>query len=317
MIDREDEDALFREYAGNPNQSVRNRIVERYTGLAVALARRFENRGEPLEDLIQVASMALVGAVERFDPQQGAAFSSFATPTILGELKRHFRDKTWSVKVPRGIKELHLRVGPAVAELHASLGRGPTIPELAGHLGVAEEDVIEAMEAGAAYKPGALSAPDSDGESREDRILGEEDQEYGNVEARVTVRRLMERLPERERTIVYLRYFEDLTQSEIADRIGVSQVHVSRLLREALARLLRCRIQLSTLTMMCACAIVLATAAAVASQQLHAFDDRVRPSTRSNETGAGKAPSRTSRMCTSSTQLPRCVTCLRCTPPAE
>lgn len=237
MIDREDEDALFREYAGNPNQSVRNRIVERYTGLAVALARRFENRGEPLEDLIQVASMALVGAVERFDPQQGAAFSSFATPTILGELKRHFRDKTWSVKVPRGIKELHLRVGPAVAELHASLGRGPTIPELAGHLGVAEEDVIEAMEAGAAYKPGALSAPDSDGESREDRILGEEDQEYGNVEARVTVRRLMERLPERERTIVYLRYFEDLTQSEIADRIGVSQVHVSRLLREALARL--------------------------------------------------------------------------------
>ncbi|MBA2609596.1 MAG: sigma-70 family RNA polymerase sigma factor, partial [Actinobacteria bacterium] len=120
MIDREDEDALFREYTESRSQSVRNSIVERYTGLAVALARRFENRGEPLEDLIQVASMALVGAVERFDPQQGAAFSSFATPTILGELKRHFRDKTWSVKVPRGIKELHLRVSPAVAELHAS-----------------------------------------------------------------------------------------------------------------------------------------------------------------------------------------------------
>lgn len=237
MIDRQDEDALFREYAANPAQSIRNRIVERYTGLAVSLARRFENRGEPLEDLIQVASMALVGAVERFDPDQGAAFSSFATPTILGELKRHFRDKTWSIKVPRGIKELHLRVAPAVAELHASLGRGPTIPEIAENLGVAEEDVIEAMEAGAAYKPGAISTPDADGESREDRLLGEEDLGYANIEARVTVRSLMERLPERERTIVYLRYFEDLTQSEIADRIGVSQVHVSRLLREALARL--------------------------------------------------------------------------------
>lgn len=237
MIDREDEDALFREYAQDRQQSVRNRIVERYTGLAVALARRFENRGEPLEDLIQVASMALVGAVERFDPEQGAAFSSFATPTILGELKRHFRDKTWSVKVPRGIKELHLRVGPAVAELHAALGRGPTIPELAENLGVAEEDVIEAMEAGAAYKPGALSVPDADGESREDRLLGEDDEGFANIEARVTVRSLMERLPERERTIVFLRYFEDLTQSEIADRIGVSQVHVSRLLRDALARL--------------------------------------------------------------------------------
>ncbi len=237
MIDREDEDALFREYTESRSQSVRNTIVERYTGLAVALARRFENRGEPLEDLIQVASMALVGAVERFDPQQGAAFSSFATPTILGELKRHFRDKTWSVKVPRGIKELHLRVSPAVAELHASLGRGPTIPELAAHLGVSDEEVVEAMEAGAAYKPGALSTPDGDGESREDRLLGEEDQGFSNIEARVTVRALMEKLPERERSIVYLRYFEDLTQSEIADRIGVSQVHVSRLLREALARL--------------------------------------------------------------------------------
>lgn len=237
MIDRDDEDALFSEYSDGREQAVRNRIVERYTGLAIALARRFENRGEPLEDLIQVASMALVGAVERFDTEQGAAFSSFATPTILGELKRHFRDKTWSVKVPRGIKELHLRVSPAVAELHASLGRGPTIPELAAHLGVSDEEVVEAMEAGAAYKPGALSAPDGDGDSREDRLLGEEDLGFSNIEARVTVRALMEKLPERERTIVYLRYFEDLTQSEIADRIGVSQVHVSRLLREALSRL--------------------------------------------------------------------------------
>lgn len=237
MIDRADEAALFSEYVSGRSQAVRNEIVERYTGLAIALARRFENRGEPLDDLIQVASMALVGAVERFDPTQGAAFSSFATPTVLGELKRHFRDKTWSVKVPRGIKELHLRINPAVAEMHAELGRGPTIPELADRLGVSDEEVIEAMEAGAAYKPAALAAPDVSGEPRDDRILGEIDPEFGNVEARVTVRALMEKLPERERTIVYLRYFEDLTQSEIADRLDISQVHVSRLLREALARL--------------------------------------------------------------------------------
>jgi RNA polymerase sigma-B factor len=239
VIDRADEDELFREYSQSRSQAARNRIVESYTGLAIALARRFENRGEPLEDLIQVASMGLVGAVERFDPDQGAAFSSFATPTILGELKRHFRDKTWSVKVPRGLKELHLRVAPAVAELHAALGRGPTVPELAEHLGVSTDEVVEAMEAGAAYKPSGLSTPGNDGDddSREDRLLGEEDAEYGTVEARMTVRTLMAKLPERERSIVYLRYFEDLTQSEIAERIGVSQVHVSRLLREALTRL--------------------------------------------------------------------------------
>lgn len=232
-----DEEELFREYANTRSIEARNRIVERYAGLAAALARRFDRRGEPLEDLIQVANLALVGAVERFDPEQGAAFSSFATPTVLGELKRHFRDKTWSVKVPRGLKELHLRIGPAVADMHAALGRGPTVPELAENLGVSEEDVIEAMEAGAAYRPGSLAPPDVSGEPRDDRALAEPEPGYGDVEARLTVRALMAQLPERERSIVYLRYFEGLTQSEIADRIGVSQVHVSRLLREALARL--------------------------------------------------------------------------------
>ena len=233
----DNEEQLFREFAETRSEQARNRIVERYAGLAAALARRFDRRGEPLEDLIQVANLALVGAVERFDPTQGAAFSSFATPTVLGELKRHFRDKTWSVKVPRGLKELHLRIGPTVADLHATLGRGPTVPELAESLGVSEEDVIEAMEAGAAYRPGSLAQPDVGGEPRDDRALAETEPGYNDVEARMTVRALMAQLPERERSIVYLRYFEGLTQSEIADRIGVSQVHVSRLLREALARL--------------------------------------------------------------------------------
>lgn len=228
----------FAAYRATGDEAARNRLVEGYRGLAVALARRFENRGEPLDDLVQVALIGLLKSVERYDPAHGTAFSTFATPTVLGELKRHFRDKTWSVRVPRGLKDLHVRVAPAVAELHQSLGRSPTIAELSGHLGCSEDDLLEAMEAGAAYRPGSLDAGgpnDDDGPSLGERISVGDGHEH--TDARVTVRALMAQLPEREREIVYLRYFEDLTQSEIAERIGVSQVHVSRLLRRALDRL--------------------------------------------------------------------------------
>lgn len=227
----------FAEYRATGDQAARNRLVEGYRGLAVALARRFENRGEPLDDLVQVALIGLLKSVERYDPAHGTAFSTFATPTVLGELKRHFRDKTWAVRVPRGLKDLHVRVAPAVAELHQSLGRSPTIAELSGHLGCAEDDLLEAMEAGAAYRPGSLDAggPGDDGPSLGERVSAGDDHQH--TDTRVTVRALMAQLPERERQIVYLRYFEDLTQSEIAERIGVSQVHVSRLLRRALERL--------------------------------------------------------------------------------
>lgn len=239
MSDAKAEEAkAFSAYRATGDEATRNRLVEAYRGLAIALARRFERRGEPLDDLVQVAMLGLLKAVERYDPGHGTAFTTFATPTVLGELKRHFRDKTWSVRVPRGVKDLHVRVAPAVAELHQSLGRSPTIAELSDHLGCAEDDLLEAMEAGAAYRPGSLDASganDDDGTSLSERISGEGDGD--RTDARVTVRALMAQLPERERTIVYLRYFEDLTQSEIAERIGVSQVHVSRLLRQALGRL--------------------------------------------------------------------------------
>jgi RNA polymerase sigma-B factor len=231
----------FRAYRSSGDRKLRNRIVEQHRGLAVALARRFQNRGEPLDDLVQVALLGVLKAVERFDPDRGVSFSSFATPTVLGELKRHFRDTTWAVKVPRGAKELHLKVGPTVNDLHQRLGRAPSVPEIALELEVSEELLLEAMEAGAAYQPmsissGAATASDDAGPTLADR-LGGLDEEHGRAEARVTVRRLMATLPDRERTILYLRYFEDLTQSEIAERVGISQMHVSRLLRQALEKL--------------------------------------------------------------------------------
>jgi RNA polymerase sigma-B factor len=218
---------LFAAYRAEGDEAHRNRLVERYSGLAVSLARRFEHRGVPLDDLVQVAQIGVLNAVERFDTDRGIAFTTFATATVLGELKRYFRDKTWAVKVPRGIKELHIRIGPALEDLRQRLGRSPTIAEIAAHLDASEEDLLEAMEAGAAYRPDSMDARSI--------VPPREDDEV--VETRVTVRALMAQLPDRERTVVYLRYFEDLTQAEIAAQVGVSQVHVSRLLRQALERL--------------------------------------------------------------------------------
>jgi RNA polymerase sigma-B factor len=229
---------LFGAYRESGDQELRNQLVERYAGLAVSLARRFDQRGVPLDDLIQVAQLGVINAVERFDPSRGAAFTTFATATVLGELKRHFRDKTWAVRVPRGVKELHIRVGPALAELRQLLGRSPTIAELAAHLETSEDDLLEAMEAGAAYRPDSMDATsaETDKPTLGDQI-GAPGVDAETITERVTVRQLMAQLPHRERTVVYLRYFEDLTQAEIAERVGVSQVHVSRLLRRALDRL--------------------------------------------------------------------------------
>ncbi len=236
---RESADQLLEAYlASGRDPELRNKLVECHAGLAEALARRFQHRGVPVEDLAQVAHIGLLKAVERYSPDRGAAFTTFATPTILGELKRHFRDKTWAVRVPRSVKDLHLRVAPSVSELHHLLGRSPTIAEIAEHLGADEEDVLEAMEAGAAYRPDSVDAVRTGGDSGPtiaDSLTAEVSPEL--AETRVTVRHLMQQLPERERTVVYLRYFEDLTQAEIAERVGVSQVHVSRLLRRALETL--------------------------------------------------------------------------------
>ena len=234
---REELRQLFAEYHADPTDARRDELVAHHLRLAVHLANRFANRGVPTEDLVQVASLALIQAVERFDPERGLEFSTFATPTIVGELKRHFRDKGWSVRVPRRIQELHVRLGSVVAELTQQLGRSPTIAEVARAARSSEEEVLEAMEAGRAYR----AAPLTDDENPHDTngALGRIDRALFDAENRVVVDRLLEALPARERLMVRLRFYEEMSQREIADRLGISQMHVSRLLARSLEHLRR------------------------------------------------------------------------------
>ena len=228
----------FVEYQQNRSRKLRNELIEAHRSLASHLARRFANRGEPFDDLLQVAYLGMLKAVERFDPGRGLEFSTFATATVEGELKRHFRDKTWSVRVPRRPQELHLRLGGAVNDLSQRLHRAPQVSELATELGVSEEAVLEAMEVGGAYRSSSLDArPSDDSDTPLERRLGATDVGFDLAEHRVVIERLLEDLPERERTIVRLRFFEDMTQTEIADEIGISQMHVSRLLARTLVQL--------------------------------------------------------------------------------
>ena len=227
----------FRELRRTGDRRLRNELVEAHRWIAVRCARRFDHRGEPLDDLVQVAQLGVLKAVERYDPEHGAAFPSFAMPTVMGELRRHFRDKTWSVAVPRRLKELHVSLARAVEQLGQSLGRQPTIDELAAELRVSVDEILEGLDAGAAYRAAPLVRPDDDDEQRESAALGEDDVGLADADTRLTARRMLSDLPPRERTIVYLRYFAGLTQQEIADRVGMSQVHVSRLLRQSLNQL--------------------------------------------------------------------------------
>jgi RNA polymerase sigma-B factor len=240
-LDRADKKALmvvFNDYATTRDSALRDQLIEAHIGLAEYLARRFANRGEPLDDLVQVASLGLVKAVERFDPARGLEFTTFATPTIVGELKRHFRDKGWAVRVPRRVQELHLRLGAVVSVLSQEHGRSPTIGEIAQAAAVSEEEVLEAIEAGHAYRFTSLDAPTgNDEEGALSAQLGEEDQGLIDSEHRVTLSPLIAEFPRRERLILHLRFFEGLTQSEIATRLGISQMHVSRLLARSLAQL--------------------------------------------------------------------------------
>ena len=237
--DREELRRRFVEFARTRDPALRDHLISAHLGLAEYLARRFSNRGEPLDDLIQVASVGLVKAVDRFDPERGVEFSTYATHTVVGELKRHFRDKGWAVRAPRRMQELYLRLGKIVANLSQELGRSPTIPELAAEAQVSEEEVLEAMEAGQAYRFASLDAPspgDDDGDSLGTH-LGAEDAQMVDAEHRATLSPLLANLPARERTIIHLRFFEGLTQSEIAARLGISQMHVSRLLSRSLSQL--------------------------------------------------------------------------------
>jgi RNA polymerase sigma-B factor len=239
MTDTADTYDKFAEYRRTGDRRLRNELVEEHMRLAEFLARRFAHRGEATDDLRQVALVGLLKAVERFEPDRGLQFSSFATPTITGELKRYFRDRGWAVRVPRRVQELHLELDRTVNELSQELGRPPTPAEIAQRAGVLEEDVLESMEAGSLYRLASIDAGRSDDESSPSpaQRLGEIDPELSAVDDRVAVSEMLAVLPEREQKIVYLRFFEGLTQSEIAEEIGISQMHVSRLLVRSLETL--------------------------------------------------------------------------------
>ena len=241
-LDRADKQALmivFTDYADTRDDKLRDQLIEAHIGLAEYLARRFANRGEPLDDLVQVASLGLVKAVERFDPARGLEFTTFATPTILGELKRHFRDKGWAVRVPRRVQELHLRVTRVVDDLSNELGRSPNIEEIATRAGVAEDEVTEAIDAGSAYRSTSFDASRGDDDESPGLLgqLGDIDPEFARSELRAGLGPLIAELPQREQIMLYLRFYDGLTQSEIAKRLGISQMHVSRLLARSLQQL--------------------------------------------------------------------------------
>lgn len=232
-------DERFARYRRTGDRRLRDELVEEHAPLAHFLAGRFANRGEQRDDLVQVALVGLFKAVERFDPDRGLQFSTFATPTILGELKRHFRDRGWAVRVPRRVQELHLQLGRIVSTIGQEQGRSPTPAEVAERAGVSEEAVLEAMEAGSLYRlvslDGSVTPDDEGGELA--ACLGDDDPGFERIEHRSELDELLETLPARERRIVELRFFESMTQSEIAERVGVSQMHVSRLLTRSLERL--------------------------------------------------------------------------------
>jgi RNA polymerase sigma-B factor len=237
--DRADERMLFARFQRDGDRAAHEALVERFLPLARQLARRYERGNEPLDDLIQVASLGLLKAIDRFDPDRPTAFSSFAVPTILGELKRHFRDKGWSMRVPRDLQELAVRMERVVDDLVSELGRAPTPDEIARRMGVRTEQVLEAREAAGAYRAVSLDRPRDDAEAGDELVdlIGGEDPGYRLADASATVEDLMSVLSEREREILRLRFAEDLTQSEIGARLGISQMHVSRLIRHAVARL--------------------------------------------------------------------------------
>ena len=235
---REDRRLLER-YHRDGDPVAREALVQRFLPLARQLARRYQRGSEPLDDLVQVASLGLLKAIDRFEPDRETAFSSFAVPTIVGELKRHFRDKGWSVRVPRDLQELAVRVERVADELARGLGRAPTPAEIGEECGVPAERVLEAREAAGAYRAVSLDRPRDDDEESDGLgdAMGAEDPGFGLAEDAATVQRLMTVLSERERQVLRLRFQEDLTQSEIGARIGVSQMHVSRLIRQAVGRL--------------------------------------------------------------------------------
>ena len=228
-----DEQELLRRYHVEGDLEARRILIERMMPLVRTLARRYVNRGEALDDLVQVGCVGLIKAVDRFDIERDLRFSTFAVPTILGEIKRHFRDRAWAVRVSRGIQELNARVSREAERLSVLHGRSPTVEELAEATGTSVELVLEALQGAQAYNTVPLEEPAGEAGEAMDR-LGAEDPGYAVAEQRAELARGLDALPERERSIIVLRFFEGLTQREIAERIGISQMHVSRLLRRSI-----------------------------------------------------------------------------------
>jgi RNA polymerase sigma-B factor len=223
--------------AGHPSRAaLRERAIEAWLPLARHLAARYTGRGEPTDDLIKTATVGLIKAVDRYDPARGVEFTAFAIPTVLGEIKRHFRDRTWSIRVPRRLQELRLSISTASATLGHTLGRSPTVTDIAAHLGVTEEEVLEGLEGAQAYSTTSLATPvGPDGDLSLGDTLGSEDHDLELAELRIALGPAIAALGEREQRILALRFSGNLTQSEIAERMGISQMHVSRLITRALA----------------------------------------------------------------------------------
>ena len=232
---------LLRRYHEQGDLAAREQLIEQYMSLVRSLARRYSYRGEQLEDLVQIGAIGLIKAIDRFDVNRGVELTTYATPNIIGEIKRHFRDRGWSVRVPRGLQELNIQLSRLLEELTVQNGRSPTIPELAKAAGVTDEEVLEALESGRAYSSLSLSAGsgggDDDGELDPLESLGTIEHEYEVSEDRAVLAPGFKVLDERERTILHLRFFEGLTQSQIAQQVGISQMHVSRLIRRALEKI--------------------------------------------------------------------------------
>jgi RNA polymerase sigma-B factor len=231
---------LLRRYHEEGDVSAREQLIEQYMSLVRSLARRYSYRGEQLDDLVQIGAIGLIKAIDRFDLSRGVELTTYATPNIIGEIKRHFRDRGWSVRVPRGLQELNVQLSRLIEQLTVQLSRSPTIPELAEAAGVDEEAVLEALESGRAYSSVSLSpgaSSDEDGELDPLESLGSEDFEFELSEDRAVLAPGFKVLDQRERQILHLRFFSGLTQSQIAEQIGISQMHVSRLIRRALERL--------------------------------------------------------------------------------
>ena len=237
---RIDDKILLRRYHEDGDLQAREQLIEQYMSLVRSLARRYSYRGEQLEDLVQIGAIGLIKAIDRFDLDRGVELTTYATPNIIGEIKRHFRDKGWSVRVPRGLQELNVQLSRLVEQLTVQLSRSPTIPELAKAAGVEEEEVLEALESGRAYTSLSLSVGGGGGDDDDlDPLesLGTEEHQYEVSEDRAVLAPGFKALDERERKILQLRFFEGLTQSQIAQQVGISQMHVSRLIRRSLEKI--------------------------------------------------------------------------------